>query len=340
MLPSERHFHWINAHFVDRRKSRLRIQPFKKEEAGIAVDIDPRAAFGLVRRQQARHLLVDADARGFRQRGKMQPAVEPDSALHFFRATFLGDIERLEADDERGDQLTGFRRRDRQRDDLVDGLLGGAGAAEEVTDLRHLRQRLQSELRFFVRTERADLAWIRRRQNRAAVIEEPIEARMRNTRELVGLRTEFVLHDVAQLVLCARIKKIERVVFEGRVNARFRHERATALRQRGVTKFFDLVQGVEVRLEIAFQILLESAGRVALRKIKAGRGQPRHDEHHRDRKPRAKTCGGRFPFLAQSVTENRLEEWSRLGDRPDARASCGCRSRPSRCNARPANRST
>src|SRR5437763_11380360 len=114
----------------------------------------------------------------------MQPAVEPDSALHFFRATFLGDIERLEADDERGDQLTGFRRRDRQRDDLVDGLSGGAGAAEEVTDLRHLRQRLQSELRFFVRTERADLGWIRRRQNRAAAIEEPIEARVRNTRAL------------------------------------------------------------------------------------------------------------------------------------------------------------
>ena len=159
----------------------------------------------------------------------------------------------------------------------------------KVTDLRCLRQLLQSKLRFFIRAENAHLRRVGRRQHRAGVIEETVKARMRHSGNLIRLGIGAVLHDVPQLISGAWIKKIEGVVLESSVDPRLRHQRAAAFGERGVTKFLDPVQRSEVGLEIAQKILLERAGRVALRKVKAGRGQARDDEHHRDRKFRAKT---------------------------------------------------
>src|SRR2546423_14500699 len=90
----------------------------------------------------------------------MQPAVQPDSRDHVFNAALRRDFKGLETDDEGRDQLTCFRRSNRQRDDLVDCYLRRARAAPEVTDLRRLWPLLQSKLRFFIGAENAHLGRI------------------------------------------------------------------------------------------------------------------------------------------------------------------------------------
>src|SRR5437762_3758564 len=311
LLPGERALQWINRNLVGGGERRTGIQPFEKEKMRVAVDLDPRTALGLVRDEETRHFLVHDRASASRKRRQMEPAVEPDAALHFFRAAFLCHLERLEPDDERGNHLVGLGRGNRQRDNFVDRFRAGARAAKQVTDLRRLRQDLKRELLFFLRPQRPDVHRIWRQQDRAGRIEEAIKSRVWNAGDFIRLRIFFVLHDVAQFVLRARIKQVERVVFAGGVKARFRHEGAATLRERGVTNFFDVMQPGKGGLEIALQILLQRAGRVALRDVKAGGGESHHDEHHRDQKFRAKTRRWRFFFVAQTITENRPGESSR-----------------------------
>src|ERR1041385_3769655 len=123
----------------------------------IAVDLDPRAAFSLVCGEKTRHFPINNRARGFRNGRQMQPAVEPDAAFHFLGAALLRYLQRLESDDERGNYLIGLRRINRQRDDFIDRFSTGAGVAEQITNLRRLRQGFQRELLFFIRAERADI---------------------------------------------------------------------------------------------------------------------------------------------------------------------------------------
>ena len=124
---------------------------------------------------------------------------------------------------------------------------------------------------------------------------------MRQARDLVRLRIRFVLHDIAQLVFRAWVKKIESVVFQGGVDARLRHQRAAAFGQRGVAQLLHVVERGQVGLEIALQIALEIRHRVSLRQIKARPSEPRHHEHHRDQKFRAETGGVGFSLVAQGV---------------------------------------
>src|SRR5437764_1102685 len=89
VLSGERALQRINRNFVSGRERGIRVQLFEKEKMRVAIDRDSGAAFSLVRGQETRYFLVNDRASCFRKRRQMQPAVEPDAALHFFRAALL-----------------------------------------------------------------------------------------------------------------------------------------------------------------------------------------------------------------------------------------------------------
>ena len=82
----------------------------------------------------------------------------------------------------------------------------------------------------------------RRRDDRALPVEEAIEARVQTSSRRPGIRLAF--HQVAQLLARARVKKIERVIFQRGVNprrsARARSERsATAALRKSCSRWSD-----------------------------------------------------------------------------------------------------
>src|SRR5438105_1091068 len=100
----------INADLVSGRKDRARIELLVKKQMRRAFDFNARASpLSLRCSQRTRHFAIDRGPRRLWERGQMQPAIEPDAALHSTTSAFLRHFDRLESHNEGSDQFVRFR---------------------------------------------------------------------------------------------------------------------------------------------------------------------------------------------------------------------------------------
>src|SRR6266404_446419 len=141
---------------------------------------------------------------GFLERWNVQTAICPDSAAHS-RARYPGyNLERLEPENQRRDYLSAFSGENGNDCDFVNRFTDGI-LIRDVSDLLGFREFLERQFRLGIAAKSSDVLRIWRRQHRPVVAEETIKLCLECIRDLIYRRL-LVLHQVAQLVFCARIQ--------------------------------------------------------------------------------------------------------------------------------------
>ena len=130
----------INANFVGGRKERIGIESLIKQKMRRTIHAHGKVVLRSIRfRDYVRYFATEVCLRGFRQRWQVQSSIQPDAPFYPRAYALAGKLERLESDDERGNNIAGLSGKNRYYHYFVHSFTRDIATFREVPNLLHPR---------------------------------------------------------------------------------------------------------------------------------------------------------------------------------------------------------